>query len=121
MIFLVFIFTSRIINEKANKKLTSEKKVELIELFSNSRIMTYVFIILLVGSYFLILKYKIFEPLASMVIYMILLLIFIVFKTKSSYDKLKLNNFPDAFIKSYLLASVIRVLGILLFFWLLTR
>ena len=38
IIFLVFSFASRVINENGNKKLDQEKKAALIDLFSGSRI-----------------------------------------------------------------------------------
>ena len=116
MVLLVFIFGTRIISEKANKKLSVEKKAELIDLFSNTRTRTFGLIILIIGLYFLALKFQILPPSLTMALYLILLLAFIGYNTVAAQRKLKENDFPDEFIKSYLLTSTLRFIGILIFF-----
>ena len=116
MVLLVFIFGTRIISEKANKKLSVEKKAELIDLFSNTRTRTFGLMILIIGLYFLALKFQILPPSLTMALYLILLLAFIGYNTVAAQRKLKENDFPDEFIKSYLLTSTLRFIGILIFF-----
>jgi hypothetical protein len=121
LVLLAFIFLARVINEKANKKLTTEKKAELIDLFSKSRTWTFGLLIVIIGIYFFILKYQMLEPLTSLAIYILLLLAFILYNTRMAYRKLKSNGFPDSFIRTYLISTSIRFVGILIFFGLLIK
>ena len=116
MVFLVSIIVARIINDRAIKKLENDKKVELIDLFSRSSVLTYLPLILIMGLYFLVLKYQVFDFRVSLSVYMLLLLVYIAYNAKKSNEKLKSADFPASFIKSYLLATSIRFFGILLFF-----
>ncbi len=119
IIFLVLILVSRVINEKANKKLTQEKKAELIDLFSKNRITTYAFIIVIFAAYYLILEYDLFDLYISLAIYVLLLVSLLIFNARSAMVKLKTNDFPKSYIKSYVLASMIRFIAIFVFLGLL--
>jgi cobalamin synthase len=112
--FLAFLYVAKILNEKATKKLSTEQKAELVDLFSTRSPLRYGIIILLIILYFLLLKYHIFEPMITMAGYFVVLLLFIIYTARISYFKLKTNNFPDSFIKVYIGSTVLRLLGIVL-------
>lgn len=119
IIFLVFIFVARIFDTNASKKLTDEKKVQLINLFSKARILNFGILILLVGVYFLALKFELLNQSTSISLYLSVFMCFIIFNAIIAYRKLKSNEFPKAFLKTYLITTSIRILGILVFFGLL--
>ena len=56
VVLLVAIFSSRIINEKANKKLEQDKKAALIDIFSNNRMWTYGVLIAIVVLFYISLR-----------------------------------------------------------------
>ncbi|MFK8046524.1 MAG: hypothetical protein AB8B72_13590 [Crocinitomicaceae bacterium] len=116
ILFFGLVFFSRIVSEKATKKLSVEKKAELIDLFSSTRNMSFGLSIGLLALFFLELKFKLLPPITSLVIYIILLLAVMALLGRNSYTKLKSNDFPNSFIKSYLTAVAIKVIGIVLFF-----
>ena len=115
IVLMLSTFTARVINNHANKKLSQEKKAELIDIFSKSQTLTFGLIIGIVGVYFLIIEYHVFEPLISSFIYIGLLLVFFMYQIMSGYKRLNQHDYSRAFIQSYLIASSIRLLGILIF------
>jgi len=116
LLVLGLIFLSRIINEKANKKLTTEKKLELYDLFSKNRIYTFGILIGIIILFFASMKFSLLDPTTSFILYIFLVLSFLAISGYSSYKKLKEHDFPDFYIKSYLLTTSIRFLGIVIFF-----
>ena len=121
IVFMVFIFGARILNDKAVKKLSVEKKAELVDLFSGTRIWTYGLLIAILILYFLILEFELLAPLVAVVIYFLLLIAFLLYNANVSYRKLKASEFPEEFIKSYLISASVRLIGILMFFGLLMQ
>lgn len=121
IVLLLFIFLARVIREKANKKLSTEKKAELVDLFAGSRIWNFGLLILVVGLYFLVLEYQIIDPLISMIAYCLLLLGIIVFNARNTYKKLKSHSFPEEFIRMHLMATSVNFTGVVIFFGLLLQ
>jgi hypothetical protein len=115
VILLVAIFISRMINEKANKKLDQDKKAALIDVFSKDRIWTYSVLIGMVVIFFLSLKFNFIDPFWTYIIYIVLLIAYIIIIAYYSYKKLKTNGFPDSYIKSYIVATSLRLIGLLIF------
>jgi hypothetical protein len=115
ILFIAIIFLSRIINERATKKLSQEKKAELIDLFSKSRIYSMGILIAIIIFYFASLKLQIVDPNVAVGVYFVLILTFLVITGYQSFNKLKGNNFPDSYIKSHLLSTTIKLLGFVLF------
>lgn len=99
IVLLVFIFASRAINEKANKKLEQDKKAQLIDLFSKNRVYTFGILIVILADFFLILRYQILDPLFAYIIYTVLIFAYIIGFSYMSYKKLKDNDFPKEYIK----------------------
>jgi len=115
VILLVTILFSRMINEKANQKLDQDKKAALIDVFSKDRIWTYGALIGIVVIFFISLKFNLIDPFWAYIIYIILLISYIVFLAYYSYKKLKSSDFPNFYIKSYILSSSLRLLGLVVF------
>src|SRR6267154_2918382 len=112
VLLLVFMFVSRSMNEKANKKLDQAKKAELIDLFSKDRIWTFGTLIVIISLFFISIRFDLVDPVISYVAYVVLIFAFIVVTGISSYRKLKRNGFPDSYIQSYLITTSLRVVGL---------
>ena len=115
LVFLLFILFARMLNERANKKLSIEKKAELVDVFSQYRIITFAVMIVILLAYFLMLKTELFSPTVIMIVYIGLLVAYISGYTFLAYKKLKNHDFPGAYIKTYLQSAVIRMSGIVMF------
>lgn len=119
IVLLVFIFISRAIGEKANKQLDQSKKAELIDLFSKSRIYTFGTLIVIILFFFASIRFQLIDPVITFVIYIILVLGYFIVVAILSYRKLKQNNFPDSYIKLYLITTTLRLFGLVVFFLIL--
>ncbi|MCO4294098.1 hypothetical protein NF867_14640 [Solitalea sp. MAHUQ-68] len=116
VLLLVTTFISRTISEKATKKLDQIKKAELIDLFSNGRIYAFGILIGIVVLFFLSTKFNLLDPLIAYIIYIVSILVFLIVTSIISYRKLKANDFPGTYIKSYLLSTSLRFIGFVIFF-----
>jgi len=116
LIFLGLIFISRILNEKANKQLDDSKKAELVDLFSKNRIYNSGILITIFLSFFICNKFKLIDPDLNFGLYIGLILIFLIVSAMTSFKKLKNNNFPNSYIKSYIITTSIKFIGIIFFF-----
>ena len=119
LIFLASIFAARTINDKANKKLEKDKKLELMDLFSKNRTRSFLILILLIAVFFLSIKFELINLLASYTIYVVSISIFMAYSAYGSYQKLKAHDFPTFYINAYLLSTSIRFIGIVIFFGLI--
>jgi divalent metal cation (Fe/Co/Zn/Cd) transporter len=119
IILIVAIFFSRMIIEKANKKLDQEKKAALIDVFSRDRIWTYGMLLGLIILFFITLRFSLIDPLWAYLIYIFLLISYVIMMAYYSYKKLKTNDFPSFYIKSYVLSLSLRLIGLLIFIALL--
>nr|WP_294859735.1 hypothetical protein [uncultured Fluviicola sp.] len=114
MLFVLLI--SRILSERAMKKLDQNQKVALLDLFSNRRIYNYVILIGIIGLFFACSKFELISSAFNIVIYVILLTLYIFINTLLSYRKLKDYDFPDFYIRTYLFTSSLRIVGLVVFF-----
>lgn len=108
-------FISRIIIEKATKKLDQDKKAALIDLFSKARVYSFGITIGLMILFWVSLNFNLSTPWIDMGLIFMLTIIMSYF----SYKKLKVNNFPATYIKSYLLSTLLRLFALMIFFVLL--
>lgn len=115
IVLLSFTFASRVINERANKKLDQEKKAELIDLFSKDRMYTFAVLISIIILFFASLKFDLLKPFLTFVIYIFSILLFLVSSSIMSYRKLKKAEFPSSYINTYILSTVLRLLGFVIF------
>lgn len=116
LVILGIMFLSKTLNENANKKLDQDKKAELVDLFSKDRIYNFGILIIIILIFFINIKLNLIEPFLNYGIYIASILIFMTVSTYLSFKKLKKNNFPDSYIKSYITVTTIRFLGIVIFF-----
>lgn len=116
ILFIGCIFISRMISSNAFQKLDSEKKLEAVNMATQKRTLTTIISFIAIAFFMLNTQLKIINLALSFIIYFSLLLIFIVFKTFKGIQKLKKHNFPESYIKSYLLASCVIILGTLSLF-----
>lgn len=120
LVMLLTSLASRKINQKANKKLTDDKKAKLVDLFSKSGIYSFAVLIVILALYFGNVKFKWIDIAASSSIFVIFILTFLIANAYTTYSKLKNNDFPDAYIKQNLLATAIRFMGLIFFFYILS-
>ena len=116
LIMFACILISRFISEKAMKELSPEKKVELIDLFSGNRKKSLILMFVLVALFFGFIKLNFIALSYLTIFYGILFLTILIVRMYSTYRKLNQNEYPLDFIKRFLIANSISVLGILIFF-----
>lgn len=119
IILISSIFGARLIQDAAVKKLTQEKKAELIDLFAQDRIWTISIIFAAVVLFFLSLKFAWLPYFWTLVIYFTFLIAFATFSSAKTYNKLTSNNFPSSFAQNLVLSSLVRLAGMILFISLL--
>ena len=116
ILFLVFIgssFLSRGILNNAYKKLTSEDKLTLIDLFNTNRTYTYIALFVMLVIYVALMNYKIFDFKIITNLFFLLLIIYMFAKSYFSHKKLKDNFFNQSYIKAYLLSTGVNLAGFL--------
>ncbi|MFK7811252.1 MAG: hypothetical protein AB8B59_02085 [Maribacter sp.] len=114
LIFIVAIFISRVINQKANKKLDANKKAELVDLFSKKGLYTFGILIIIIAFYLGNLKFQWINPSIANSTYFIILILFILISRYIDFKKLRDYDFPNNYIKMYLLSSTIRFVGLVI-------
>lgn len=116
IIFIGCIFISRMISSNAFQKLDSEKKLEAINMATQKRTITSIISFVAIAFLMLNTELRVIDLSLSFILFFSLLLLFIAFKTYRGIQKLKEHNFPKPYIKSYILASCIIILGTLSLF-----
>ncbi len=112
-------FIAQFINNKALKKLDEENKLLLIDLFAASRINTFAVLFGIIVLFLVNLKFQMINARVSLLIYLFLLITFVIVTTSMAYKKLKANGFNDDFIRSYIISTSVRFLGLIFFLLLL--
>jgi len=111
VIFVVTILLSRYINSKAIKKLSMEKKAELIDTFSGFSVWSIVPLLVIIGGFYFAVDYM-----GNYLLYLALLLlvsvIYVVALQVYIYKKLKNMDYPMSYIKQYILSVVVRFVGL---------
>lgn len=116
---LAVMFISRILSEKSNKKLNEHQKAGLIDLFSKNRIYSLGVMILTFLAFFASIEYRLTDPKLTLTLFMGIYLLYMIAMGYLSYQKLKLKKYPDSFIKSFILRSVLAFAAISIFFGLI--
>ncbi len=116
VIFVTAVFISRRVAAGGLEKLDADKKVLLIDLFSGSKTWHYVFLVVTVLAFYLAVRFTEIPSLSAFLAYTILIIGYVVLNNVSAYRKLRANAFPDDYIRSYLIASTVRLVGIFVFF-----
>jgi hypothetical protein len=120
LIWLGMTFLSRRVNDKANKILDIDKKAALVYLASGNKTFSLVSVIGIVVLFFLCIKNEWLNPILSYVLYFVLLISSFIISSYLILKKLQEHQYPDAYIKSYLISAGLRGLGIALFVAILT-
>jgi hypothetical protein len=115
LILLLSVFISRTLLDKANTKLDQDKKAALIDLFSGRRIWSFAWLMLIIVSFFLCMKFQWIDRFWSFTLYFIALFIYLFVNAYLTFVKLKSNGFPVFYINAYLWSTSIRAFGLVLF------
>lgn len=112
---LLLFFISTYIQSKAQKQLSDEEKIKLVNEFSGGRISRMLPLLVLLALYFLNFKFQIinFEVMNYIYFGSLVILLFVFSYTNNM--KLKKLNFSEKFISVFRLASVLRLIAIALF------
>lgn len=116
VLLLGLMFFSRTINEKATKKLDQDKKAALVDLFSSGRVYTFGILIGIIVLFFVSMRFNLLDSMITYIIYIVSIFAFIIITSLFSYRKLQANDFPDSYIKSYLLSTSLKFIGLVIFF-----
>lgn len=115
LIFVVAIIGARLINDRANRQLDSDKRAALFDLFAKGRIFMYIALAGIVVIFVVSLKYELLDPMATFLIYAALLFVYVIVTNYIAWKRLKSNDYPAFYIRSYIISSVIRIVGIVVF------
>lgn len=118
--WLGMTFLSRRVSDQANKTLDVDKKAALVDLASGNRTLSLVSVISIVGLFFLCIKYEWLNPILAYILYFVLLIASFVISSYLIFKKLKEHQYPEAYVRSYLISAGLRVLGIAFFVTILT-
>jgi|GEM_PF-1862809 len=116
IVMMVMILAARMINEKAMKKLSTEEKGLLIDGFASNRNWSLGLIILLIAGYFAVIRFELVNVFVGLVVYVTLLIVFLAVQIIASHRKLEELGLPSAYITSFKISSLLRVIGFVLFF-----
>ena len=115
LIFMVAIVGARMINDHANKQLDTEKRAALFDLFAKGRIFMYIALAGIIVIFLVSLKFELLDPMITFLIYAALLFVYVVITNYIAWKRLKSNDYPASYIRSYIISSVIRIVGIVVF------
>ncbi len=113
--FLLALFASCAMLNKANRKLETEKKAELLDLFSKNRVYRFIFLTGIIVVFLVSYKFELIYPFYNFLIYVLLLFGFMANIGYRSYIELKENDFPDEYIKVYIFSTIVRFSGLIFF------
>ncbi len=116
IVMMVMILAARMINEKAMKKLSTEEKGLLIDGFASNRNWSLGLIILLIAGYFAVIRFELVNVFVGLAVYVTLLIVFLAVQIIASHRKLEELGLPFAYITSFKISSLLRVIGFVLFF-----
>jgi len=115
LVFMVTIIGARMINDRANKQLDTEKRAALFDIFARGRILMYIALASIVAIFILSLKFELLDTMLTFLIYAALLFVYVVITNYIAWKRLKSNDYPASYIRSYIISSVIRIVGVVVF------
>ena len=119
VVMLIAILVSRMVSDRATKKLSAEEKAQLIDAFSSNRTWSLALMILLISGYFVVLRFELVDVFVGLGIYITLLVAFIAIQAITSHKKLARLGLPKEYITSHNVSTLIRFAGFAAFFVLL--
>lgn len=109
------IFLSRYVNDRAIQKLEQDKKAQLVDLFSSRRNYSTFILFGIVALFFAVIHFNWLDAFLTYVIYALSIIVYMVVNGYRSYQQLKQLQFPDFYIRAYLLSTFIRFASIVIF------
>jgi Flp pilus assembly protein TadB len=109
------IFLSRYVNDRAIQKLEQDKKAQLVDLFSSRRNYSTFILFGIVALFFAVIHFNWLNAFLTYVIYALSIIIYMVVNGYRSYQQLEQLQFPDFYIRAYLLSMFIRFASIVIF------
>ena len=109
------IFLSRYVNDLAIQKLEQDKKAQLVDLFSSRRNYSTFILFGIVALFFAVIHFNWLNAFLTYVIYALSIIVYMVVNGYRSYQQLKQLQFPDFYIRAYLLSTFIRFASIVIF------
>jgi hypothetical protein len=111
-IFIGFIILSRYINNQAIKKLSTQKKAELLDGFGNFSVWAVVPLFLMMGGFYFAIDYIENNFVLYLSLFFLIIGIYVVGIQVYIYKKLKKMDYPISYIKQYILSVLVRFLGL---------
>lgn len=109
------IFLSRYVNDRAIQKLEQDKKAQLVDLFSSRRNYSTFILFGIVALFFAVIHFNWLNAFLTYVIYALSIIVYMIVNGYRSYQQLKQLQFPDFYIRAYLLSTFIRFASIVIF------
>lgn len=113
---VLFVFSSRI-QSKAQKELTDQEKVKLINEFSGGRVFKIIPVLIILLFYYLNFKFRVIEYNLMNYLYFGGLTVLFIFYIYKNDQKLANLNFDKKFINKFRIASLLRIIAIGIFFF----
>ena len=116
VVFIAAYIAGRLISERALRKLDTEQQGRLVRGFSAYRIVSLVGIVVLVILHYAARATLGDGPLASMPVFVGVLVVYLLISSIYAFVKLKRLEMPDTYINQYLISTFIQYVGIFVFF-----
>jgi hypothetical protein len=116
VVFIAAYIAGRMISERALRKLDTEQQGRLVRGFSAYRIVSLVGIILLVLLHYAARTLAADGLLASMAVFVGVLVAYLLLSSIYAFVKLKKLEMPETYINQYLISTLIQYVGIFVFF-----
>lgn len=116
VVFIVMIVLTRAIYNKANLELTTEKKVELIEMASKNRVISYVILGIMLVVFVGVTEFEWYQIPYVWTVYTVAIAVLLTVNAILTTMKLKKYDFPESYIQKVNIVSAIRIAGIVIFF-----
>lgn len=114
--FLVSVFASRIVNERALKNLAEDEAARLVKGFSSYRIYSLAGAIAILAGYFAALKYYPSQTTEVFIGFIGAFVVFMLVNTFVIFRKLRALEMPDDYINRFLLVTLIKYGGVFVLF-----
>ena len=121
VIFLLSTMISRIIVERSLKKLTNEQKGMLVTSFSKTRMVSIISLGIVIIGFLLIAYFKLWDTEITTYAYFGVLILFFMINSYLAHLRLSRLEIPKFYITANFYASIIRIVGIIIFVYLIMR
>ena len=116
IVFIAAYIVSRLIGERALKLLSENEKGRLLEGFSRNRIFSLFGVIVLVAVHWAMQYYMPNNYLASLPVFVGVLVVYLLLSSIYAYYKLKSIEMPENYINQFLLSTFVQYIGLFVFF-----